>query len=112
MKGEAGGDWGSDWRGEIGWKEKCLRLVPGEGGTGQVLEEAAGAAEVAVIAAGSETIRGLKDTLLLLERFVLRLRAEEVVRVGSRLLPEVATSCFKGSCSDVLLKAPPPPHTF
>ena len=77
-----------------------------------MLEEAAGAAEVAVIAAGSETIKGLKDTLLLLERFVLRLRAEEVVRVGSRLLPEVATSCFKGSCSDVLLKAPPPPHTF
>jgi hypothetical protein len=86
--------------------------VPGEGGTGQVPEDAAGGAEVAVIAAGSDTIRGLKDTLLLLERLVLRLRAVEVVRTGSRLLPEVDTSCFIGSCKEVRLKAPPPPQTF
>jgi hypothetical protein len=86
--------------------------VPGEGGTGQVPEDAAGGAEVAVIAAGSDTIRGLKDTLLLLERLVLRLRAVEVVKTGSRLLPEVATSCFIGSCKEVRLNAPPPPQTF
>ena len=81
--------------------------MPGEGGTGQVPEDAAGGAEVAVIAAGSDTIRGLKDTLLLLERLVLR--AVEVVRTGSRLLLEVATSCFIGSCKEVRLNAPPPP---
>jgi hypothetical protein len=36
MNGEAGGDWFMLCRGEIGWKEKCRLLLPGEGGTGQV----------------------------------------------------------------------------
>lgn len=66
------------------------------------------------MAAGSDTISGLKDTLLLLERFVLRLSAlQELVSTGSTAPPawvmkllEVDASCFMETLSEVRLKAP------
>ena len=67
------------------------------------------------MAAGSDTIRGWKETLRLVDKFVLRL-SEELVIVGSRTSParvkpaELTTSSF-GSLRGrlVRLNAPPPP---
>lgn len=97
MKGEAGGDWGRlPWRGEIGWNEKCRLLVPGEGGTGHwpVVTGTEVTTETAP-APGSDTISGLKDTLLLLDRVWL-------FRVWSSPAPKLNP----GSCDDVTTGLP------
>ena len=111
IKGDAGGDCGKLWRGEIGWKEKCRLLEPGDGGIGHVPP---GVEVWVTIAAGSETMRGLNETLRLVCKLVLRLRVE-LVSVGSITSPaavyptELTTSNFGSRRGRLVrLNAPPP----
>ena len=103
MKGEAGGDWPGPWaRGEMGWKLKCRLLVPGEGGTGQLMAPPPDPPPVSA----SLTIIGWKETRLLVD-------SESVwtpePTASAPLL--MTASSFPGPGSRkgrlVLLKAPP-----
>jgi len=108
MKGEAGGDCGWLCRGEMGWKEKCLRLEPGLA-TGATL----GWEVAELMAVGSLTIRGLKDTLRLLERLGTLVVGwiGEFSMGGKSLVSGPDTSMEATSFTPALLKAPTAPES-